>query len=221
MCTHRYKYICVHIDTHIYVYPAYICVSRIHIHQMLRVCIRDECLRQGTIHTYIYIPIYVCAIPTRRTRKDTHQRHSYAHRYTHTHTHIDIHVCTYICMRDTRTCVCAAFEKIPINAEYLVTMKGVAKDVEDDFAFGYLDGKECEKLTCLSLIVCVCVCVCVCVYFCVRVCRCLWLCQTQPVSLVVSVFTKDVAKSSYDFAFDYGLATTCRLLKIIGLFCRI
>jgi len=37
-----------------------------------------------------------------------------------------------------------AFEKIPINAEYLATMKGVAKDIEDDFAFGYLDGKEWE-----------------------------------------------------------------------------
>lgn len=39
----------------------------------------------------------------------------------------------------------AAFEKVPINAEYLSAMKGVAKDMEDDYAFGYLDGKEWEQ----------------------------------------------------------------------------
>lgn len=36
-------------------------------------------------------------------------------------------------------------EKIPINAEYLAAMKAVARELEDDFAFGYLDGKEWEK----------------------------------------------------------------------------
>ena len=36
------------------------------------------------------------------------------------------------------------FEKIPINAEYLAAMKGVARDMEDDYGFGYLDGKEWE-----------------------------------------------------------------------------
>ena len=36
------------------------------------------------------------------------------------------------------------FEKIPINAEYLAAMKGVAREMEDDFGFGYLDGKEWE-----------------------------------------------------------------------------
>jgi len=37
------------------------------------------------------------------------------------------------------------FEKIPINAEYLASMKAIAKELEDDFGFGYLDGKEWQK----------------------------------------------------------------------------
>mmetsp|Transcript_5010 Transcript_5010/g.9975 ORF Transcript_5010/g.9975 Transcript_5010/m.9975 type:complete len:189 (+) Transcript_5010:101-667(+) len=37
------------------------------------------------------------------------------------------------------------FETIPINAEFLSAIKGVAKEKEDDFAFGYLDGKRWQQ----------------------------------------------------------------------------
>jgi len=37
------------------------------------------------------------------------------------------------------------FEKVPINAEYLAAMKTVAREAEDDFGFGYIDGKQWEQ----------------------------------------------------------------------------
>jgi len=37
------------------------------------------------------------------------------------------------------------FEKVPINAEYLAAMRNVAREAEDDYGFGYLDGKQWEQ----------------------------------------------------------------------------
>mgnify|MGYP002636075813 CR=1 FL=1 len=37
------------------------------------------------------------------------------------------------------------FEEVPINAEFLGTMKAVAKELEDKFTFGYLDGKRWQQ----------------------------------------------------------------------------
>jgi len=36
-------------------------------------------------------------------------------------------------------------EAVPINAEFLQSMKGVAREMEENFAFGYLDGKQWDQ----------------------------------------------------------------------------
>ena len=38
-----------------------------------------------------------------------------------------------------------SFESIPINIEFLQTVRGLARELEDDFGFGYLNGKQWEQ----------------------------------------------------------------------------
>eukprot|EP00960_Hanusia_phi_P033602 750543-Hanusia_phi.AAC.3 len=38
-----------------------------------------------------------------------------------------------------------SFESIPINIEFLQTVRGLAREQEDDFGFGYINGKQWEQ----------------------------------------------------------------------------
>jgi len=70
--------------------------------------------------------------------------------------------------------------------------------------------------------VCVCVCVYVCVHVCVSVCECMCMCMCVRVCVCVClcVYVREKVLEC-EAQFSYGVASSSRLLKIIGLFCRI
>jgi len=174
--------------------------------------------RCGCILIYIYILIYVCIyifiyiymsmyidVHTQKcgicmhiyTRQGPTKKIDCAwdlYFFVYVYTNMYIHICMYMYTHIPYTHVC-------------VYARTTHKSV-----------RVCHLYTCACAHVCMCVCACVCVS--VHICIYLYLYLSYVYTHMLSLAAL-VRRSCTRFQITYGVATVSRLLKIIGLFCRI